>query len=413
MKILIVSEDVPHPHLGGLGKHALNLAFELRRRGHEVDFLGNADHPIAVHPEQAGPGRFFAEITGHARGWKERQIGAFTPWRTVLNGRRVAGAILARAAGYDVVHYHGHLPWLAGQIPAVVPFTQTRHDQGGDCMLKTRYRPGLGRCTLTDPAACAGCASPNPNLAQRLLSRWSVQQMRRSTTRAYESHPVIFVSGFLQRAFSSVSGSGAQGEVVHNSVDSHAISDALAPVGAGVERDRREVEFFSAGAMLAYKGYGPLLAALARKTLPASIRLTLAGDGPLLQPLREAHASPAIRFLGWTGYSDVLRHMAEADAVIVPSDCDESCPTTVLEALALGKSVFALRRGGTPELDRYALPGAGALRLFDTVEELAEAMLTQRPASNRAAPSPAFIGTVEAMADKLLDHYSQRLISRA
>lgn len=411
MKILMVSEDVPHPHLGGLGKHALNLAHELQRRGHQVDFLGNGDHNISNHPDQSGPGHFFGEITGQSRGWKERRIGAFTPMRTVFNGRRVAAAILARAMGYDVVHYHGHLPWIASYIPVGVPFIQTRHDQGGDCMLKTRYRPGLGRCTLTDPADCAGCASAHPNAAQRLLSGSTVRHMRRSTARAYELHPVLFVSGFLREAFARVSGCGPQGEVIHNAVDTHVIATVLQNDTNRDDTDLRAVEFFSAGAMLAYKGYGQLLAALAERPLPANMRLTLAGDGPLLTPLRQAYASPTVRFLGWMAYGEVLRYMAAADAVIVPSDCDEPCATTVLEALALGKTVYALRRGGTPELARYALPKAGALRLFDTPGEMAAAMFAQAPPAgvSRTALQQTFACTMERMAEQVLRVYAERL----
>ena len=52
--------------------------------------------------------------------------------------------LLAHAADYDVVHYHGHLPWVAAGLPAGVPFTQTRHDSSGDCMLKTRFKLIMG-----------------------------------------------------------------------------------------------------------------------------------------------------------------------------------------------------------------------------------------------------------------------------
>ena len=132
LRILLVSEDIPQPQLGGLGKHVLALASELHSRGHQVDLLGNALHPIGGLREQAGPGRFIATIRGHQRLYKERQLGVFLPGRTELNARPVRDAIFRHAAGYDVVHYHGHLPWLAAELPLSMPFIQSRHDQGGD-----------------------------------------------------------------------------------------------------------------------------------------------------------------------------------------------------------------------------------------------------------------------------------------
>lgn len=408
MKILMVSEDIPHPHLGGLGRHVLNLAHELHRRGHDVDLLGNADRPISAHPDQAGPGRFFGEISGHARGWKERHIGAFNPIKVPLNGRKVSAAIMRHAASYDVVHYHGHLPWVGRYIPPHVPFTQTRHDQGGDCMLKTRFRPAGGRCFETDPAACAGCASQAPNFIQTQLSRISVERMRRSTARAFEQHPVIFVSEFLRSAFARVAGNYAGGDVIHNAVDSVEIERALLGAPAA-PTERFRVEFFSAGAMFGYKGYDDLLGAVQGNPLPDGVRLTLAGDGPLLEPLRQRFESSKIRFLGWRAYPDVLAHVVDADAVLVPSACDESCPTTVLEALALGKTVFALERGGIPELARYARSPSGELRLFVSSIEMVRAMHAFRVDRGRAVSAvlPGFTGTIESMTNRVLQHYEQ------
>ena len=46
MRILLVSEDVPFAHMGGLAKHALALGRALGLNGHQVDFMGNADQPF-------------------------------------------------------------------------------------------------------------------------------------------------------------------------------------------------------------------------------------------------------------------------------------------------------------------------------------------------------------------------------
>lgn len=407
MKILIVSEDIPHPNLGGLGKHALALAHELHRCGHGVDLLGNADCDIASYPEQAGPGKFFSAISGHQRGWKQQSIGAFHPLANSLNARALARAIKNYAAGYDVIHYHGHLPWVAGLLPTKLPFTQTRHDQGGDCMLRTRFRPEGVLCEYRQPEACARCATPNPNSLQRGLSNWGVRRMRRQTSAAFEQRPVIFVSQFLRQAFSLVSKQAPQGEVIHNATNIDAlqksIRTSLPEVG-----DRWPIELFAAGAIATYKGFGPLLELLRQSGFPAGWRLTIAGSGPELALLQNEYVESNIRFLGWCEYPKVLAYTLHADAVVVPSIWEEPCATTVLEALALGRVVYALRRGGTPEIAACVGDSGKRLRLFNSMPQLVAALLNHRDGAVDPENSiKNFPCSIANMTQQVLTHYSR------
>ena len=408
MKILMVSESIPSGHLGGLGKHALNLANELSKRGHVVDFLGNADEDIAAQPEQAGSGQFFGELTGYATQWKRQRLGAFNPLEILINGRILASTILRRSAGYDVVHYHGHLPWIGAFIPNSIPFIQTRHDQSGDCILKTRYRSGIERCDFLEPQECAGCAVAAPNALQRWSSAFTVRKMRALTGEAYRKHPVIFVSKFLQSAAVRTIRRPAHGYVIHNSVNGDAIRAAVLSRPPSPRQDNQTV-FFAAGAMLRYKGFEELLACLRQTPLPRNSRLELAGDGPLLNGFREKYGNIAsIRFLGWMNYDHIITHILNSDAVIVPSLWDEPCATTVLEALALGRTVYALRRGGTPELTEYIQRGSGDLLLFDDLPGLVSGLRRHVPAPmNYHANICDFRGTMHLMADKILDVYGR------
>ena len=407
MRILVVCEDIPRPHLGGLGKHALALASELHRKGHQVDVLGNAHYAMSAHSEQAGPGRFIGDISGHQRGWGQRHVGMFHPLANALNARALARAVVRHAPGYDVVHYHGHLPWVAQLLPRHMPFTQTRHDQGGDCMLQTRFRPEGVRCEKRQPESCASCATLNPNKAQAAVSTWSVRRMRRATSASYSSRPVIFVSGFLQQAFGLVSKAGVQGEVIHNATE----LEALQLAGHEPQHERAPaagVQAFAAGAFTNYKGFSQLLCELKAQGAPQGWRLTIAGDGPDLERLREQHARDSVRFLGWCDHATVLRHTVSADVIVVPSVSEESCATTVIEALALGCIVFALRLGGTPELAIHAGPAGGRLRLFESMPELVRELRAFRGVKQDPADSLAqFTGTVSAMTDAVLAHYAR------
>jgi len=416
VRILLVSEDIPQLQLGGLGKHVLALARELHSRGNNVDILGNAVHAIDGLREQAGPGRFIAAIRGHQRLYKERQLGVFLPWRPELNARPVRDAILQHATGYDVVHYHGHLPWLAAELPPSMPFIQSRHDQGGDCMLSTRFtRPApadLAPCRALDAEACAGCASAHPGALRRAVSAAAVRDVRRRTVAAYDAHPVVFVSDFLRKGFARMAGGVPRGDVVHNGAD----VAALAPVAAARALPREApVEVFSAGALTPFKGFASLLEALRRQPLRPGVRLSIAGDGPDMPRLRALAVDLPVRLLGWTDHAQVLRLTRSADIVIVPSLWDEPCATTVLEALALGRTVLALRRGGTPELAAAVGGGGQRLCLYDSLDELVAALHRQDalPAAEPAEQSlRAFGGTISAMTDALEVHY-RRIQARA
>lgn len=414
MRILLVSEDIPHPQLGGLGRHVLALADELHRRGHKVTLLGQAEGPAQGLDDQRGPGRFIADIRGHVRGWGQARLGVYPAWGWRWRAQALASAIVRHAAGHDLVHYHGHLPWVGALLPSTLPFTQTRHDQGGDCARSTRVTPAGRRCDSRDPVDCAACATPHPNAAQRWISTHGVRWMRNATERACRASPPVFVSGFLRDQQARVAPAAAPGVVIHNAADRTALqrivdqrSTSVASTGDGVHR------IVCAGALFDYKGVGPWLDALAARGLPPGWQVTVVGDGPERPVLQQRHGGAGVQFTGWRSHDDTLALLAAAHAVVLPSLCDEPCSTVVLEALALGRVVHALRRGGTPELARWAGPDAAQrLRLHDDLPDLVDSLLaggdeTQPPDQALSR----FEGDVAAMVDRLLVHHA-RVIER-
>jgi glycogen(starch) synthase len=91
----------------------------------------------------------------------------------------------------------------------------------------------------------------------------------------------------------------------------------------------------------------------------------------------------------------------------VPSLCEEACSTTVLEALALGKPVLALARGGTPELASYQhFPGQ--LQLAGSMPELAERLHAALAKAPQPQPLPVRFGADAAVIiDRLVDLYAE------
>jgi len=303
-----------------------------------------------------------------------------------------------------VIHYHGHQPILANYIPRSVNFVQTRHDQGSDCLIYTRFHNGEV-CRATDPRACAACATPRPNLLQGALSAWSVRLWRRAVANAFRRHKVIFVSQFLRanavRTLGVLSETTARivPHFLDISVMAAALSDDVATATAS--------DILIVGRIDQAKGVGTLLETLD----PGSrlkARITVAGDGPQLAELRQRHEADGVRFLGWTPYKDVVRLAAGARLVVVPSLWEEAFGGTTLEALLLGRPVLALRRGATPELDAYArFPRQ--LRLFDSMAELVAA-LSDSAASVPALQGLGFAGDVRAHLGEIESIYRQEAL---
>ena len=144
--------------------------------------------------------------------------------------------IMARASDYDVIHYHGHFPNVGKYIPRHINFVQTRHDQGGDCIINTRFRNGA-MCSLLKPEDCASCVTPRPNIIQRTLSALAVRAHRHDVAQAFQRHKTIFVSDMLRRNFARVAGPGKWGIVVHNFVDAKNFRSVLSSAQISVSSE--------------------------------------------------------------------------------------------------------------------------------------------------------------------------------
>ncbi len=374
MRILLVSEDLPSRTMGGLARHVLLLARALRADGHQVDLMGNDD----LTPDEAGTefdfdGQFFAELHGQFEGWKEIRLGIFMPPKRSVLAHRFARAILRRAAAYDAIHYHGHLSNIASHIPPRINFIQTRHDQGSECLVHTRYKRGA-ICRDLDPIACAECRAWTPNLLQRKVSAWAVTRFRDEVRRGYTRHKTVFVSDFLQQNLTRCFGRTHWGVTVHNFIDTDALR-WLEPARLDASLPLRIVITAKLYPPKGVERFIEVLHARAPSAPGRDLQLEVAGDGSDEARLRSRF--PQVYFHGWQDAQQTLRLAAHAHALVVPSVCEEACASTVLEGLALGKTVFALRLGGTPELARYAL-GPDQLRLHDTMEALVDALLAFR-----------------------------------
>lgn len=144
------------------------------------------------------------------------------------------------------------------------------------------------------------------------------------------------------------------------------------------EPARSGTELLYVGRLSREKDISVLIDAFHR--LPETYRLTLVGDGPLRDELgAQAKGESRIRFLGRVPYGQALAdHYRAADLLVVPSP-NETFNLTVLEGLASGLPVVAVRQGGprelvTPEIGALARPGDPA-DMARTIEAVAARQL--------------------------------------
>jgi glycosyltransferase involved in cell wall biosynthesis len=399
----MVSEDLPGEQVGGLGKHVVTLSNALLARGHEVCILGRSDRGREGCAEQIGfLGRFIPGFDYARPGWKELQLGVFNPLKRPFFARKVAHAINAHAAGFGVVHYHGHLPMVGLYVDPAIRYVQTRHDQGSECLTHLRFRADAV-CTTTAPRDCSACISGNAGLLRKSVTALAVDGYREQAARSFASQKTVFVSDFLRRQFQRAVPHAdlSRTRVIHNFIDYARL--AARAIDAGPLEPGHIV---MVGRVDAGKGFGEFLA-LAAARLPQSSRVSIVGDGPQRAALEQRYGSAQVRFLGWRDYDEALALCARAHLCVVSSVCEEACSTTVLEALALGRRCVALARGGTPELGAYQVY-EGQLQLAPDMPALVErvlALLDQPPAA--VALPPVFGADAALILPKLLECYAE------
>ena len=108
------------------------------------------------------------------------------------------------------------------------------------------------------------------------------------------------------------------------------------------------------GRLVAQKGILTLLQAF-QMLESQDVTLKIVGEGPekssLESYVKENHID-RVSFVGYQGGQDLIKLLANAMFVVVPSQGYENSPLTILEPFALGKPVIGTRIGGIPELIR-------------------------------------------------------------
>jgi glycosyltransferase involved in cell wall biosynthesis len=152
------------------------------------------------------------------------------------------------------------------------------------------------------------------------------------------------------------------------------------PVDVASFRWERASDYFlMVSEMVAYKQ----LAYAVRLFSGTGRRLRVVGDGPEYRTLRSL-AGPSVEFCGRVSDEQLQDLYARARALIVPGEEDFGIAT--VEALASGKPVVALGRGGSVEIVPLDVP-CGVLYDEPTVEGLERALIEFETAEKRVRPA--------------------------
>lgn len=387
MKILLVSELVPFNMIGGLARHCITLGNHLLETGHEVHLMGNADFPIGNSMDFKG--RF---IPGFRLNWSlaetiEKRLGIF-PYPLYLRfSRKIADAINKIAGHYDVIHYHGHYPMVANYIPASTNFVQTRHDHSTYCANKYFFRlADMEVCRSFTPRDCgkyclkSKVGSWGNDLNIRGFSNW-----RYDSSIGISIHKTIFTSENSTNLALKVLGINKRStiHIVHNFIDTKVITSLIQKQVAD-----NKVSFYKnkkviiASTLVPPKGVYAFL--IAYKNKGYNYPITVAGRGSELLIIRKEFKDYPVTLLGWLSHEDTLKLISSHQVFVITSLLEEPSTTTILEAMLLNKPVFALNRGGVPEMKVYSLYES-QLNLYESMEKLVDGVanhLAAQPADN-------------------------------
>jgi phosphatidylinositol alpha-mannosyltransferase len=311
---------------GGVQAQVLGLARELRRLGHEVRVLGPCDGPP--------PEPFVTPLGNSLPTAANGSIAPLAPdasaaLRTIraLNDER-----------FDVVHLHEPLapgPTMTTLLMHPAPTVGTFHAAGRSSSYQV-FRP--------------------------LVVRWAQNLDAR----------VVVSKDALQLVQDHLGGEGYR--LLFNGVEIAAIA-AARPATTG----HPTIAFI--GRHEERKGLAVLLAAM--RSLPAEVRLWIAGDGPDSLRLRgESDGDERIAWLGRISDAEKFARLRGADVLCAPSLHGESFGVVLIEAMAAGTPVVASNLEGyqnvaTDDVDALLVPPgdadalAGALTRVLTDADLA------------------------------------------
>jgi glycosyltransferase involved in cell wall biosynthesis len=267
-------------------------------------------------------------------------LAAKTIWNTA--SMRDVRAVLQRTRP-DVIHVHNTFQLISPSIYSAakaegIPVVQTLHNFRLLCPAAILRRAGhvceecVGTATRW-PSVVHGCYRDSRATTavvatmlttHRMLGTWQQKIAR------YIAQSQFAKQKFVQDGWPA---------------DKIVVKPNFLPSDPGGSEARQGFALF-VGRLSEEKGVGTLLKAV--RGMPGHFSLKIAGQGPL-QPA-DTTADSGVVWLGHQSRLQILHLMKTARVLVMPSEWYESCPMTIIEALASGLPVITTRIGTMPEM---------------------------------------------------------------
>lgn len=248
----------------------------------------------------------------------------------------------------DVAHFHNTFPLISPSAysacrSAGIPVVQTLHNYRLLCAGTTLSRDGkpCERClgkAIPWSAVRFACYRGSRTISGTVAAMLAIHQVLGTWTERVDLY--IALSNFAKDKF--IAGGLPAARIV--------VKPNFVHPDPGADRDASGYALF-VGRLSPVKGLGNLLAAW--KQLGSKIPLRIAGDGPLrgeLEALVKRLGLTSVQFLGQLDRSAVFAAMKGAQFLVVPSECYENLPLTVVEAYACGTPTLVAGLGALQEM---------------------------------------------------------------
>jgi len=347
MKILLINKFL-FPK-GGDAISVLNTGKVLADRGHEVHYWGMA-HPD--NPRYPYEDYFVSRVDYEQPGGLARKLDASLKILYSFEARRKLEKLLA-VLRPDLVHVHNFAHQISPSIlPACarrgLPVVMTMHDYKLVCptySLLLNGRP-CERCGHGKYWWCFLKKCAKGSYAKSLVN----------TAEMFLHHKILNLYRLIERFV-------APSEFMLRKVREMGFPGQIRHVANFIQPEDYQPRYGAPGGDLVYfgrlsaeKGLPTLLQAMAG----LDVRLKIIGEGPLRAEMERSLAERRqenVRFLGYLRGQELRAEIQSSQAAILPSECYENNPLSVLEAFALGKPVVGARIGGIPELVQDGFTG--------------------------------------------------------
>ena len=343
MRVLLLSQFYP-PIIGGEERHVRDLAVQLAARGHAVSVATiwhqglpefEMDHGVRVHRIRSTMQRspaLFSEVTRfHAPSFPDPEL--------MLGLRRIV-----QDERPDIVHAHNWLVYsfLPLKTCSKAKLVLTAHDVSIRCATKKLSYRG-NNCSGPSPLKCLDCAYAHYGLPKGppiVVSHWLMGFAERAAVDLFipVSHAVKIANNLTS-------------EKLPVKVIPNFVRDDIATINAERHPKLNELPdgdfMLYVGAFGRYKGLNELFRAYA--DLHDAPPLVVIGYTIPESPVQTDNLPPGIVVLKNWPHEAVMQAWQRCMFGLVPSISFDSCPTTTIEAMAVGRPVIGTRIGGIPD----------------------------------------------------------------